>query len=270
MDQERVCATDSKIQERPMTPPQSTTAAVLIIGNEILSGRTGDANLRHIATQLAALGVRLCEARVVRDDEAAIVAAVNALRAAYDYVFTTGGIGPTHDDITSAAVAKAFGVKLERNPAAEQRLLRHYRPEDLNPARLRMADLPVGATLIDNPISQAPGIRVGNVFVLAGVPRIMQAMFDALRPLLEGGAPLLSHALGLYVAEGVIAAGLGAVQARHDDVEIGSYPFYRRDRLGTVIVARGTDRAVLAAAIAEVRSLAESLGAEIGEEEPPE
>lgn len=243
-------------------PQAAVSAAVLIIGNEILSGRTRDANLQFLAQALGELGIRVREARVVADDEAEIIAAVNALRRRYDYVFTTGGIGPTHDDITPATVAKAFGVPVERNAEAVARLHRQYRPEERNAARMRMADLPAGCSLIDNPISNAPGFRLDNVFVLAGVPRIARAMFDAIGPSLRGGARTLSRTVTIYLAEGLLAAGLAEIQARWTEIEIGSYPFIRHDRLGSAIVLRGTDPGRLDRAAADVAGLARSLGAE--------
>ncbi len=239
-----------------------SNAAVLIIGNEILSGRTQDANLNFLAAALGDLGIRVREARVIGDFDEAIVAAVNELRRRYTYVFTTGGIGPTHDDITSAAVAKAFGVALERNAEAVARLERQYAREDINEARLRMADIPAGASLITNPVSNAPGFRLGNVFVLAGVPRIAQAMFDSIRHELSGGPPMLSRTVTIHLAEGVLAAGLAQIQDAHAEVEIGSYPFFRANRLGAAIVVRGTDAAKLRAAAAAVADLARALGAE--------
>ena len=237
------------------------TAALLIVGNEILSGRTQDANLAYIAKGLNEVGVRLKEVRVVADEEAAIVAALNALRAAYAYVFTTGGIGPTHDDITAACVAKAFGVKLVRDPRAVERLLRQIAPENLNEARLRMANIPEGGELIDNPISQAPGFCIGNVYVMAGIPRIMQAMFDGIRHSLKGGKPMLSQSIDIYSGEGNIAAGLTEIQNARPGVEIGSYPFSRKGVFGTAIVARGTDPAAVSEAIDAVRALARGQGA---------
>jgi molybdenum cofactor synthesis domain-containing protein len=241
------------------------TAALLIIGNEILSGRTQDANLAYIALGLNEVGVRLKEVRVVSDDESAIVAAVNALRATYTYVFTTGGIGPTHDDITSECIAKAFGVKLLRDPRAVERLLRQIDAANLNEARLRMANIPEGGELIDNPISSAPGFRIGNVYVMAGIPRIMQAMFDGVRHGLKGGKKMLSQSIDLYTGEGNIAAGLTEIQNNRLDVELGSYPFSRKGVFGTVIVARGTDAAKVSAAIDAVRVLAQSQGAKFEE-----
>ncbi|SMH53536.1 competence/damage-inducible protein A [Azospirillum agricola] len=237
------------------------TAAVLVIGNEILSGRTKDANLGHIAEVLSGIGVRLREARVVADVEEEIVAAVNALRARYTYVFTTGGIGPTHDDITSACVAKAFGVALERNPEAVARLERHYgSAQHLNEARLRMANIPAGGILIDNPISQAPGFQLGNVFVLAGVPNIMQAMLDGLLPRLAGGPELHARTVACELAEGVIAAELGALQGRHPELEIGSYPYFRNGFFGVSLVLRGTDEAEVAATADELAGIVRRLG----------
>ncbi len=219
----------------------SPTACLIIIGNEILSGRTVDANLPFIAQQLGAMGIRMAEVRVVQDDEALIVEAVNACRKRWTYVFTTGGIGPTHDDITSASVAKAFGLPFGRNKEAERRLLAYYPPEKVNEARMRMADTPEGAVLIDNPVSVAPGFIVENVHVLPGVPRIMQAMFEGLRPRLRGGAPVRSRTIVCYCPEGDIAIRLGAIQADFPAVEIGSYPFMRQGTPGTSIVFRGTD-----------------------------
>ncbi len=224
----------------------SPTACLLIIGNEVLSGRTQDANLRFIATRLGEIGIPLREVRVIPDVRATIVATVNAVRAQYDHVFTTGGIGPTHDDITSECIAEAFGVPWEPQPEAWRRLESHYArqtpPGDFNAARQRMATMPRGVTLIDNVISLAPGFTMGNVHVLAGVPRIMQAMFEALAPSLKGGPPVVSaavHANGLM--EGRIAEGLADIQARYPDLDIGSYPYYRPSGGGVAVVAKGTD-----------------------------
>lgn len=237
------------------------TAGILVIGNEILSGRTRDTNLNWLAVQLTGLGIRLTEARVVSDVESAIVAAVNDLRARYDYVFTTGGIGPTHDDITAESVAKAFGVPLVRHPEAVRRLQAHYaNPADLNEARLRMANVPDGAELIDNPISKAPGFRIGNVHVMAGVPSIMQAMFDGLRQALKGGAPLLSRTVDADLAEGLMAERLAAIQRDHPEVEIGSYPRMRQGKPSAAIVLRSVDRATLERAVEAVKAMMRDLG----------
>lgn len=240
----------------------AVTAALCIIGNEILSGRTQDKNLAFIGGRLNALGIRLAEVRVVRDDEAAIIEAVRTLSERYTYVFTSGGIGPTHDDITTACVAKAFGAKVERNAEAMRRLTAHYANSgiEFNDARKKMAEIPVGATLIDNPVSSAPGFIIGNVHVLPGVPRIMQAMFDGLR--LEGGLPMLSRTVGCTVGEGTVASGLGEIQARYPDVEIGSYPYFRPGNYGTNLVLRSVDEARLDAAADEVRVLIRSFGVE--------
>jgi molybdenum cofactor synthesis domain-containing protein len=244
-------------------------AALVIIGNEVLSGRTQDANVQYIALGLNGVGVRLKEVRVIPDEEATIVRTVNELRAAFDYVFTTGGIGPTHDDITSESIAKAFGVPLLRDPRAVERLLRQIAPENLNEARLRMANIPEGADLVDNPVSHAPGFKIGNVYVMAGVPRIMQAMFDGIRRELVGGAKVLSKSIVIYIAEGTIAAPLGEIQGRYQDVEIGSYPFARQGRFGTAIVLRGTDPGRIEAAGREVIQMVQSFDAEIEDEGPP-
>ncbi|OHC82154.1 MAG: molybdopterin-binding protein [Rhodospirillales bacterium RIFCSPLOWO2_12_FULL_67_15] len=246
-----------------MAEEKPVTACLIVIGNEVLSGRTQDANLQYLAKALNDIGVRLMEARVIPDVEATIVATVNECRAKFDHVITTGGIGPTHDDITSASIAKAFGVRHVRNPQAEARLRRHYaRPEDLNAQRLRMAEMPEGAELIDNPVSVAPGFRIGNVIVLAGVPRIMQAMFEGFRHRLRGGAPMLSRTVVAQVPEGKMAAGLGAAQAAHPGVEIGSYPFFRDGKLGASLVVRGTDVAGVAAATEAVKAAVRAQGGE--------
>jgi molybdenum cofactor synthesis domain-containing protein len=239
-----------------MADAKTYTAALLIVGNEILSGRTTDANLPYIAGRLNTLGIRLSEVRVVPDIESEIVDAVNMLRARYTYVFTTGGIGPTHDDITADCVAKAFGVPLIEHPEARRRLQERYDESgiELNEARLRMARTPEGATLIDNPVSAAPGFQVENVFVMAGVPKIMQAMFESLRERLVGGEPLLSRSIACHLPEGMLAQGLGEIQARHDGVDIGSYPSYSSVGFGVAVVLRHTDPAALDAT-AVIRAL---------------
>lgn len=238
-------------------------AAILVIGNEILSGRTQDANVAYLGRELAARGVTLAEVRIVRDDRAAIIAALDALRTTHDYVFTSGGIGPTHDDITSEAVAAAFGVVLERNEEAVRRLLTRIPESQMNAARLKMAEIPAGAELIDNPVSAAPGFRIGNVYVMAGVPRILQAMFDGIRHTLAEGPPQLSATISLRVREGDLAEGLSQIQDRHPRVEIGSYPTFMDGGSQVSVVARGVDEAELAAVMAETRALAGRLGAEV-------
>lgn len=249
--------------------PKTVTAAVLLIGNELLSGRTQDANLNYLARQLTAMGIRLAEARMVADDEGEIVAAVNALRARYDYVFTTGGIGPTHDDITCECVAKAFGRRYILNPEALKILEDYYdgSGRELNEARLRMAHTPEGATLVDNPISRAPGFRVENVIVMAGIPAVMRAMFEAIAPELEGGAKVTSRAVAVLMGEGDIARPLGELQERFQTLEIGSYPFVRKGKFGTTLVLRGTDQGEVNAAADELKSILQALGA-TPEDEP--
>ena len=242
------------------------TAALLIIGNEILSGRTQDANLNYLAKTLVAIGVRLAECRVVTDDESAIIEAVNALSDKFDYVFTSGGIGPTHDDITTAAIAKAFGAKLVRHKEAEARLRKHYKPEDINEARLKMADIPEGAALIDNPVSSAPGFVLKNVYVMAGVPRIMQAMLDGIKSQLKTGPVTISRTISATVTEGYIASELTAIQAKYTDVEIGSYPFIRDGKLGTSLVSRSINIASLERVTQDLRTLIAKHNAHITEE----
>ena len=241
-------------------PPAIVTAALVIIGNEILSGRTQDANLAYVAKRLTEKGLRLAEVRVVADVEAEIVAAVNLCRERYDYVFTTGGIGPTHDDITAAAIARAFGVAVERHGAASALLHDHY-GESINEARLSMADLPKGAGLVDNPVSRAPGFSMDNVFALAGVPRIMQAMFDGILPQLKSGPPVISRTLSAFLGEGEIAEGLSAIQEAHGEVEIGSYPFFHQGKFGVSLVVRAMDALALDNAVADTQALLRSLGA---------
>jgi molybdenum cofactor synthesis domain-containing protein len=234
------------------------TACVLIIGNEILSGKTQDANLQFFGLELAKLGIRLAEGRVVRDEPAAIIHHLNETRREFTYVFTTGGIGPTHDDITAECVAQAFGVPLEQNADAVERLQRGGRP--LNEARLKMARVPRGAELVDNPVSNAPGFRIENVFVLAGIPSIARAMFASAVPMLAHGAPIVSASVDAFLREGDFADALTKIQADHPTVEIGSYPFNRDGRLGATLVARGTDRALLEKVAADIVAAITALG----------
>jgi len=243
-----------------MPPQKPVTACVLIIGNEILSGRTQDTNLNFIAKGLVERGVRLMEARVIPDIADTIVATVNEVRAKYDYVFTTGGIGPTHDDITAECIAKAFGVPLVLNDEIHQMMLKRYPPGGLNEARLRMAHTPEGASLVPNPIQGPPGFRIGNVIVMAGVPRIMQGMFGAILHELNGGPPIVSRTVNCPLPEGVIARGLGEIQARYPELDIGSYPTFGRGTPETNLVLRGTDTAKLADAVGETTELVRSLG----------
>jgi len=247
-------------------PETPVTACVVVIGNEILSGRTKDANLPFLAEGLNAVGVRLMEARVIPDLRETIVATINEVRAKFDYVFTTGGIGPTHDDITAECMAAAFGVPLIRHPEAVARLTRHYPPGGLTEARLRMANTPEGATLIDNPVSVAPGFQIGNVFVMAGVPAIMRSMFDGVKHRLKGGTPMRARTVASALPEGVIAKDLGQLQDRYPDLELGSYPFFRMGKPGTAIVARGTDLDRLEACIGELKAIMVALGGDPQEE----
>ncbi len=231
------------------------TAAILIIGNEILSGRTQDENVRFIARRLAELGIKLQEVRVIPDVPARIVGAVNELRAAYDVLFTTGGIGPTHDDITSECVAAAFGLPWEPH-APTFELMQERMGEKFNAARQRMATMPRGAKPIANSVSLAPGFTIGNVHVMAGVPRIMQAMMLALEPELPRGVPIeMRTVYAMGVMEGSIAAALSEIQARFPAVDIGSYPFRREAGWGVAIVAKGTDVAELEEVIAQATDL---------------
>ena len=239
-----------------MSGPATVTAAVLVIGDEILSGRTKDRNIGYIAEYLARLGVDVREARVVPDVEDEIVAALDALKGRYDYVVTTGGIGPTHDDITADAVARAFGVPIGEDPRAMAIMMERYLPDDLTPARRRMARIPVGADLVDNPISKAPGFRIGNVFVLAGVPSVMQAMLDSAAKSMKTGSVMLVETIEAGgVPEGRYGDPLGKIAAQHSDVSIGSYPSYKDGRFSNQIVVRGKDKATVAAAREAVEAM---------------
>jgi molybdenum cofactor synthesis domain-containing protein len=241
------------------------TAAILVIGDEILSGRTKDKNIGYIAEYLTGLGIDVREVRVVPDDEAEIVAAVNALRTRYTYLFTTGGIGPTHDDITADCVAKAFGVPIDVDERAVEMMLQRMKREDLNEARLRMARIPQGAELVENPISRAPGFRIGNVIVMAGVPAIMQAMLDNVAPGLVGGTPVTAvtiQAGGL--PEGLYAGPLGEIAKRFADLSIGSYPSYSPAGFANQIVVRGRDKRQLEPAEAAIRAMLDELRAKQG------
>ena len=222
--------------------PGTVTAAALIIGNEILSGRTPDRNLAFLGEQLGEIGIHLKEARVVPDEAAEIVAALDALRARYDYVFTTGGIGPTHDDITADSVARAFGVGIDYHPEVYAMLKAWFESKGLeaNEARMRMARIPHGAQPLDNELTLAPGFRIENVFVLAGVPSIARKMFDGARKHLTSGPPVCSRAMRVHVGEGSVAEDLGAIQATFPDTEIGSYPWWEDGVHGTSLVVRGT------------------------------
>lgn len=233
------------------------TAAMLVIGDEILSGRTRDSNMHYLAGELTRIGIQLQEVRVVADDHAAIVAAVNALRAGVDHLFTSGGIGPTHDDITADAIAAAFGAPIDHRADAMALLQAHYDRAGLpfNAARQRMARIPEGAALIDNPVSTAPGFTLGNVHVMAGVPNIFQAMVASVLPTLTGGAPLLSQSLRVNRGEGEIASDFGALAAQFPDLSMGSYPFIQNGAHGTNLVIRGTDPALLDAAMVRLMGL---------------
>lgn len=244
-----------------MTDERIWTAALVVIGDEILSGRTQDKNIAQLATWLNVQGIRLVEVRVVPDHEAAIVEAVNTLRARNDYLFTTGGIGPTHDDITVDAIAAALGVPVVEHPDAIAVLERHYATRGgLTDARRRMARVPAAATLIENRVSGAPGIRVDNIFIMAGVPHITAGMLDWLTGTLEGGRPVVSATIGCWVAESEVAELLRATEKAHEGVAIGSYPFFRDGRTGANFVVRSPDAALVDACIADLTAALEADG----------
>ena len=229
------------------------TACVLIIGNEILSGRTQDANLNHMALVLGEQGVRVREARVIPDVEDVIVETVNEVRAAFDYVLTTGGIGPTHDDITAECIAKAFGVPLTVSEDIAVRIRGRPAPPEVMESRLLMARIPEGATLIDNPTGGPQGFQMGNVYVMAGIPGVMRAMLSTID--FEGGAVVRTRSVTAYLGESQVATGLTAIQDEHPMVDIGSYPFMRAGRYGTTLVLRGTDVAELDVVVEKVKQL---------------
>ena len=238
------------------------TSTLILIGNEILSGRTQDENTQFLAYQLGKLGIPLQEVRMIPDTREIIIRTVVELRAAFDEVFTTGGIGPTHDDITTPCIAEAFGVSLEIHPPTFALLENHFLKENFNAARQRMAYLPQGAIPIANPISLAPGFSLGNVHVMAGVPRIMRAMFENLAPRLKKGTPVISltwHAFSLY--EGNLAEGLKTIQERYPQIDIGSYPFHCDDGIyGVALVARGQESTTVQKAASDIRDLIVSKG----------
>ena len=239
------------------------TAAVLVIGDEILSGRTKDKNIGYIAEYCTNIGIDVKEVRVVPDEEAEIVSALNALRSRYAYVFTTGGIGPTHDDITADCIAKAFGVTIDEDPRAMALMLERYKPEDLTPARRRMARIPAGADLILNPISKAPGFRLGNVIVMAGVPMVMQAMLDNVAPTLSTGIKMLSQTIDAHgLPEGLYGGPLGEIAAQHPGLSIGSYPSFKDGVFANQIVVRGRDQAAIDAGLAAVREMLQKLNSD--------
>ena len=248
---------------------QPVTACVLIIGNEILSGRTQDINLNHLATTLGGWGIRITEARVIPDIEEVIIEAVNATRTQFDYVFTTGGIGPTHDDITAVCIAKAFGVELYQNEEIAERIRQRPAPDDVMANRLLMARVPHGANLIDNPTGGPQGFAMENVYVMAGIPMVMQGMLSTLEGKLKSGPIVRSRSIKAYMGESQIAGALGEIQSQYGELDIGSYPFYRDDRYGTVLVIRGIDLEEIEAAAQAVMQAVRASGEEpedLGEE----
>ena len=240
---------------------QSVTACLIIIGNEILSGRTQDTNLKHLALSLNELGVKLVHVRVIPDEESIIVETVNECRGSFDNVFTTGGIGPTHDDITADCIGLAFQKKLIINQEIKEIIERREAPPEVMETRMRMARIPEGATLIQNPTGGPHGFQVENVFVLAGVPVVMQAMLSTItKETLGGGEPTRSLTVGAYLSEGQIGKKLGMIQEKHPDIDLGSYPFYNEDGYGTNLVMRGTDMVALEAIFEEVNQMILSFG----------
>ncbi len=247
---------------------KNKTASLLVIGNEILSGKTSDKNLNYIAKKLAGMGITFVEARVVRDIQDEIVSALNELRKKHDYVFTTGGIGPTHDDITVEAVAKAFGVPVEEHPLARAKLEEYYRERgsDLNDARLRMAKFPAGAELVENPLTAAPGCKIENVFVLAGIPSIMQVMFDYASQSLQKGRKIHSKTIYCDLVEGNLAAKLTEIQNDNMDTDIGSYPYVYKGKYAVSLVVRSTDKDAVNSTAKKIEAMVVELGGKFLEE----
>ena len=234
-------------------------AALIIIGNEILSGRTKDKNLTYLAEWLNEIGIQLYEVRVIRDDESEIIDCVNLLREKYNYVFTTGGIGPTHDDITTESIAKAFNVELETNPEALRILKGYYKEGELNEARLKMTLLPQGAELVENPVTKAPGFKMENVFIMAGIPSIMQGMLEGARKFLEVGNKMSSKSIDVFMPESAVAGELSKIQDNYSNVEIGSYPFNKEGQFGTSLVMRSADLEALDRCEDEIVKMVEKL-----------
>lgn len=245
-----------------MSTSRLLTAGIIIIGNEILSGRTQDKNISYIALKLNALGVHLKEVRIIPDVEEEIIQVVRHYHKTYDYVFTTGGIGPTHDDITAESISKAFNVPVEFNQDVVDIMKKRYATDDLPEGRLNMARMPVGAKLIHNPVTSVPGFQIENVYVMAGIPEVMQGMLDYALETIIPGKPILSNAVHCYLAEGDLAPGLRAIQEQNQDVEIGSYPFWRMGKWGATSVVRGQDESSIDKAIQQIRELMISLGGE--------
>lgn len=241
-------------------------AALVVIGNEILTGRTQDVNTPYLGEKLWAMGIALSEVRIVPDIEADIVCAIRELAPKYSYVFTTGGIGPTHDDITAKSIAKAMRRKMNRNPEAIRRLKAHYDPEEFTESRKKMADMPHGVELIDNPVSAAPGFVLDNIYVLAGVPEIMRAMFDSIVHDLKGGKPYQSKTLTCHLTEGVIAPHLALIQKQSPQVEIGSYPFFRGGVIGVSVVLRSTNEIMLQRVVKDVKDMVIRLDGNLSED----
>ena len=234
-------------------------AALIIIGNEILSGRTKDKNLAYLAEWLNEIGIQLYEVRVIRDDEKEIIDCVNLLRKKYDYVFTTGGIGPTHDDITTESIAKAFNVELETNPEALKILQSYYKEGELNEARLKMTLLPKGAELVENPVTKAPGFKMENVFVMAGIPSIMQGMLEGAKTFLRIGNKMTSESIDVFMPESYVAEELSKMQDNYPEVEIGSYPFNKEGQFGTSLVMRSANLDTLERCASDVAEMVKKL-----------
>ena len=234
-------------------------AALIIIGNEILSGRTKDKNLTYLAEWLNEIGIQLYEVRVIRDDEKEIIDCVNLLRKKYDYVFTTGGIGPTHDDITTESIAKAFNVELETNPEALKILQSYYKEGELNEARLKMTLLPKGTELVENPVTKAPGFKMENVFVMAGIPSIMQGMLEGAKAFLKVGNKMTSKSIDVFMPESYVAEELSKMQDNYPEVEIGSYPFNKEGQVGTSLVMRSANLDTLERCASDVAKMVKKL-----------